>query len=150
MDSADEILGFNIDLQKFNLVSMLGNSKRVELTAIFANEFKRKEDSYILRGNHLPNGCNHIHVNHEKHYKGQEYVLLKCLCDEFGVKIAEHVWVLYNKKMKNLDLKIGDKIKFFAKVYKYAKNTKSCDPNNLRTHWSLRSIADIEKIGNIL
>lgn len=117
-----------------NLIKLSRETKRKDFTAIFANEFKQKDDSYI----------------YSKRFKGQSYTLLKCLCDENENKIAEHVWVLFNKKMKSLNLQLGDKIKFQAKVYKYAKNASMCEPHKIQQHWSLRSIIGLEKIENVI
>lgn len=149
MDKQDEILGFKVEQRRVKLISMLGNSKRMEFNAIFAGEFKKKDDKVVLREKNKFGGS-YGYIKHDKFYKGQTYTLLKCLSNNKGEKIAEHLWVLFSKKMKNLDLKIGDKIKFYAKVYKYNKNIKMCDQLKLVEHWSLRSIIDIEKIGNIL
>lgn len=142
MYEQDDILGFKVEPKRENLIALAGNSDRLWFNAVFADEFKSKEDNFVPRGHHLS--------THDKVYKGQRFTLLKCLCDENGEKIAEHLWVLFSKKMKQLDLKRGDKIKFRAKVYKYSKNTKTCDSRRLKEHWSLRSITDLEKVGNVL
>ena len=147
MYNQDDILGFKVEPSRIKLIPMLGSSKRVEFTAIYADEFKNKEDTLVSRRKGGIGQYTRL-PKHNKRYKGQEYALLKCLHSENGDKIAEHVWILFSKKMKDLQLERGDKIKFKAKVYKYAKSA-SCDANKLQEHWSIRSIVDIEKIGNV-
>ena len=129
----EDILAFKVEPSRKGLKKLLKNTRRKEFYAIFAEEFKKKED-WEKRG---------------KFYKGQEFTLIKCLCDETGEKIAEHAWILFTKKMKKMELKRGDKIRFMGKVYKYAKNSKACDPHMLREHWSLGNIVDVEKVEEI-
>jgi hypothetical protein len=59
-------------------------------------------------------------------YKGYplDTICLINLKDEIGNEVCDHLWLIIGKQLKNLDLKIGDKISFIARSKEYTKGYK--------------------------